>query len=448
VFMMADAGHSCRGSSPSPSMSPSEFTTDFFMEHPNSIPLELRIVDQDAAKELQCGICLQLLNNPRQCKNGHLFCMDCISQSLEKNRECPQCRCPLRIEELARSLFVERHLRILKVYCRHHFAYNEDGGWYPAVYGCNETLSQETAHNHESTCGYALVLCKYSSACGKLRKAHLDEHEKSCPYRPETCSHCNADIQYNNMEEHIKVCGMVPVQCQRCSETIPRSELERHMKDICLEEEIFCNFHDHGCPKKMLRKDLKEHLQDDLLGHMTLMKKGFDDQIIQLRDDFETQLRLKDERIRHLEKVVRENGMYADTRIEWKVKNYSQLRKKSYLQSDKFTIAGFTWFIGFYTDGDNAESRGFISIYLFLDVGHMPKGKSITLEYNLKFINHADPNETIKKEFKTTFPIKGGQGWGDRKAIKSTLLETNGFLKDDTLNVEAEIAVKRVTWSV
>jgi hypothetical protein len=54
-------------------------------------------------------------------------------------------------------------------------------------------------------------------------------------------------------------------------------------------------------------------------------------------------------------------------------------------------------FIGFYTDGDNDESRGYFSIYLFLDVNHMPKGKAVTIEYFLTFINHKDSDETVKK---------------------------------------------------
>lgn len=121
---------------------------------------------------------------------------------------------------------------------------------------------------------------------------------------------------------------------------------------------------------------------------------------------------------------------------------------------------------------------------MFLDVAHVPKGKSISIEYVLRFVNHKDPNDSIKKgmislwlfllldnfalfqsrtkirfgfrnvfliwhpEFKTTFPIKNGQGWGDRKAIKNTQMEQAGFLKDDTFYIEAEIAVKKVMWTV
>ena len=41
--------------------------------------LEVLILDLQLAKDLQCGICLQILNDPRQCQNGHLFCFPCIT---------------------------------------------------------------------------------------------------------------------------------------------------------------------------------------------------------------------------------------------------------------------------------------------------------------------------------------------------------------------------------
>ena len=104
-------------------------------------------------------------------------------------------------------------------------------------------------------------------------------------------------------------------------------------------------------------------------------------------------------------------------------------------------------------------------MYLFLDVNNLPKGKNLTIEFILKFINHKDPNEMVQKgknlafcyqllimgfiEFKTTFPIKGGQGWGDRRAIKSNrITEEAGFLKADTLHLEASMSIKKVFWTL
>jgi len=354
------------------------------------------------------------------------------------------CRTGLRVEELSRSLFVERAIRMLKMYCKYHFVADEDKNYFVDVDGCTETCPYEELDKHESQCGKALVTCKYSASCGFLRRHALEAHEQTCAYRPDICTHCQADIPYANMEGHVAICGMVPLPCERCGATAIRSEMDKHLQDSCLEQEIPCDFHEQGCSVKLLRKNLKEHLANDLVEHMSMMRKSYAEQLAIIKHDFERENKVKDEKIRLLEKVVKD----SEIKIDWRIKNYSQARKKSYIQSEKFDMGGFTWFIGVYADGDNPESKGFISIYLFLDVAHMPKGKSITLDYYIKFVNHKDPADSIKKEFKSVFPIKNGQGWGDRKALPNQMLEQNGFIKDDTLVIEAEVSVKKVTFSV
>ena len=148
---------------------------------------EQRIVDEDLAKELTCSICLQLLCEPRQCKNGHLFCSACILQSIEKRAECPQCRCTLREKSLSRSLFVERSLRTLQIYCPNHFL-DEDTV-------CEEMLTLETRIAHERECGFAQVVCQYSPSCGKIRRSDMEDHKAVCEYRPVTCHLCGVGVQ-------------------------------------------------------------------------------------------------------------------------------------------------------------------------------------------------------------------------------------------------------------
>eukprot|EP00005_Dracoamoeba_jomungandri_P002076 CAMPEP_0174252672 /NCGR_PEP_ID=MMETSP0439-20130205/2042_1 /TAXON_ID=0 /ORGANISM="Stereomyxa ramosa, Strain Chinc5" /LENGTH=243 /DNA_ID=CAMNT_0015333241 /DNA_START=568 /DNA_END=1299 /DNA_ORIENTATION=+ len=240
-------------------------------------------------------------------------------------------------------------------------------------------------------------------------------------------------------------CPMFPIVCQSCGLETKRGELSDHLKSECPEEEVACDFADQGCETRLVRKHLTEHLNEDIAYHMCLLKKSFDARTNQIKDELESLLKNREERIRQLERSVKQ----SETKVIWKLKNFSMLKKKSYLQSDKFSFSDFNWFIGFYTDGDNEESRGYFSIYLFLDVNQMPKGKSVTIEYYLTFVNHKDSSESVKKEFKTTFPIKGGQGWGDRKAVLASKVNAeNGFLKQDILLVEAEITVKKTLWSV
>jgi hypothetical protein len=53
---------------------------------------------------LQCGICLEVLNNPKQCMSGHIFCLFCLTRSLERNKHCPVCKTFLKIESASSSL--------------------------------------------------------------------------------------------------------------------------------------------------------------------------------------------------------------------------------------------------------------------------------------------------------------------------------------------------------
>jgi len=53
-------------------------------------------VSQARSKELDCGICLQIMWAPRITPCAHLFCSSCIERSLKNKAECPQCRAPIR----------------------------------------------------------------------------------------------------------------------------------------------------------------------------------------------------------------------------------------------------------------------------------------------------------------------------------------------------------------
>ena len=54
-------------------------------------------------KSLECAICTDTLNNPRQCPLAHAFCLNCIVTALQVNAKCPSCRKPLNVAQLTLS---------------------------------------------------------------------------------------------------------------------------------------------------------------------------------------------------------------------------------------------------------------------------------------------------------------------------------------------------------
>jgi hypothetical protein len=84
-------------------------------------------------------------------------------------------------------------------------------------------------------------------------------------------------------------------------------------------------------------------------------------------------------------------------RLEWQMPHFNTLRNVNYLQSETFRCSGFDWFLGLYANGDNADSTGYISLYLFLDTSTAPKNKSITLTYSLTIANHKNCALSFKK---------------------------------------------------
>jgi hypothetical protein len=49
------------------------------------------------------------------------------------------------------------------VYCKNHFIYLEDKGWYADEEGCNETVTLENQQRHELACGYPFDILRLSS---------------------------------------------------------------------------------------------------------------------------------------------------------------------------------------------------------------------------------------------------------------------------------------------
>mmetsp|Transcript_25322 Transcript_25322/g.28168 ORF Transcript_25322/g.28168 Transcript_25322/m.28168 type:complete len:428 (+) Transcript_25322:94-1377(+) len=416
-------------------------------------PLCYRMVDPDKADDLQCGICFQILDTPRQCQNGHAFCYKCITQAIEQNgATCPHCRVNLDKTKLGRSLFLEKYLREEEVWCRWHYAVQKSSNslaYQELVVdkdGCNEKCTIEKVRQHEVECPFRIVRCQFSKECGELRAANIIEHAKVCEFRPSECRHCRIEVSFKDMERHTLQCPQAPVQCQACGLELRRHMLEQHQFHECQEKLQLCTFSDCGCDVKVLRKDIKAHVEGDLINHIMMMKKTFIRELERQKTYFQMELKKRDEKLERLMSISKGN----ETRLHWVICDWKTQRKKPYLQSRKFSYSGFTWFIGMYTDGDSNDSEGFLSVYLFMDLeSQLPVGKHVALDYYITFRNHKDLSKSLKMAFSSDFPIKGGQGWGDRHALRSQkVTEANGFVHSGKVEIEITIYRSHTYWEI
>ncbi len=66
-------------------------------------------------------------------------------------------------------------------------------------------------------------------------------------------------------------CGSIKVNCSVCSKLLLRKHMDRHILKECPLKTINCDFHHVGCTETLLRRDMSEHLKENLTKHMSLL---------------------------------------------------------------------------------------------------------------------------------------------------------------------------------
>jgi len=108
--------------------------------------------------------------------------------------------------------------------------------------------------------------------CGNmLRRMIMEKHLKMyCLMREEACKYCGKILIFKDMKEHhLKDCPKYIVSCpQRCFErNLERCKVEEHLK-TCQNSVVDCRFKPYGCRVKVKRKAVRNHMYDDVAGHL------------------------------------------------------------------------------------------------------------------------------------------------------------------------------------
>ena len=149
-------------------------------------------------EDLECCICLNICNDPKQCPNGHMFCKECIENALASQRKCPTCRVDLNRDKLGANLYAKKQINSLRVCCPIPHVREDDT--------CPWTGKVEELPSHMDTCEYQNVKCTNDYCNAYILRKDVFEHLSTCPYQLVECGLCEQMYVRRDKESHDEEC--------------------------------------------------------------------------------------------------------------------------------------------------------------------------------------------------------------------------------------------------
>ncbi|XAR53555.1 Ubiquitinyl hydrolase 1 [Bertholletia excelsa] len=129
-------------------------------------------------------------------------------------------------------------------------------------------------------------------------------------------------------------------------------------------------------------------------------------------------------------------------RFTWTIENFSRLNTKK-LYSEIFYVGGYKWRVLIFPKGNNVDH---LSMYLDVaDSATLPYGWSRYAQFSLAVINQVQNKYTVRKETQHQFNARESD-WGFTSFMPLGELydPSRGYLVNDTVVVEADVAVRRI----
>jgi len=246
-------------------------------------------------EELKCGICKEVLVEPRCCREGHFFCRKCIMAWLATKRTCPIGRQRLLSIQLARGRLAERMIEKLRVRCR-NAAFDEDGETSSvaegeaagaAGSGANRRAEKKqkrcvwtglVSHRsaHFRVCAFETVGCPHAGCKARMDRRHLESHRTTCPFREERCAKCRATFVFLDKTKHLDTCPKALTTCTQegCGESFLREDAQKHAQE-CPMQQVTC-----FCGAKYLRRDEAAHERSAIGVHNRVLLRKLREQKI------------------------------------------------------------------------------------------------------------------------------------------------------------------------
>jgi len=186
--------------------------------------------------------CYGLVCKIRDKQYLHVFCRECITESLRSRSRCPTCRVTQYTNNLVIVPFMNSLTDQLMMVCP-----NE---------GCDWKGAMMEIKNHQTVCKYQIVSCSNIGCAFKSTRIEMDDHQVQCLYRIIHCEYCEFQhMLYQSAEivcpcgqsipkcttqQHDKICSHFLLNCV-CGESHKRYQYDDHLKK-CTHRLIICEF--------------------------------------------------------------------------------------------------------------------------------------------------------------------------------------------------------------
>ncbi|KAL7057340.1 hypothetical protein AAHC03_019265 [Spirometra sp. Aus1] len=263
-------------------------------------------------KKYACCVCENTLRRPVQfhvC--GHNCCSKCFTDLMASSGRCPVDGQVLERSEVTVDKQMQRELDHLGVKCN----YFEQG--------CTWTGLASELDEHLEDCQCRLVTCVYD--CGvEFELRFLEQHLRSdCPRRPVVCQFCQEKIEMQEQPQHTETCKRFPIACPNgCKRSeLPREELAEHLALHCPLQLNNCPFTEYGCTFRGKKKAIRDHLSEEMLLHMLLLRDALHEfrNLLDLQAVHESQATIK-----KLQTKLQRSEAYFEPSFIWRIEGYRQ----------------------------------------------------------------------------------------------------------------------------
>ncbi|KAF5737381.1 hypothetical protein HS088_TW13G00261 [Tripterygium wilfordii] len=129
-------------------------------------------------------------------------------------------------------------------------------------------------------------------------------------------------------------------------------------------------------------------------------------------------------------------------KFAWTIENFSRLNTKKHY-SDTFVVSGYKWRVLIFPKGNNVDH---LSMYLDVaDSATLPYGWSRYAQFSLAIVNQIHNKYSIRKDTQHQFNARESDwGFTSFMALSDLYDPSRGYLVNDTVVVEAEVAVRKI----